>query len=58
MVLQHPKLTVEDFYAFLDEQEVDRRYELIEGEIVEMPPSSNPNSRLALRLGSRLKVFF
>lgn len=57
MVLQRPKLTVEDFYAFLDAQENDRRYELIEGEIVEMPPSSNPNSRLALRLGLRLNIF-
>ncbi|MCA9882290.1 MAG: Uma2 family endonuclease [Anaerolineae bacterium] len=50
MVLERPKLTVDDFYTFLESQEDDHRYELIEGEIVEMSPPTARNSELAAKL--------
>lgn len=57
MVLERQKHSIEDFTAFLREQEDDRRYELIDGEIVEMAPPTNRNSRIALRIGSRINIF-
>jgi Uma2 family endonuclease len=50
MVLERQKHSIEDFTAFLSEQEDDRRYELIDGEIVEMAPPTNRNSEIAAKL--------
>lgn len=51
------QLSVEDFTAFLDEStDFDKRYELIDGEIVEIP--SNPwASHVAMRLALLLGTF-
>lgn len=55
----HEKLyTAEEFYTFVERPEnLDHRWELIEGIIVEMPPSSPKNSKLAARFVRHLGNF-
>jgi Uma2 family endonuclease len=54
MVIQTKRYTVEEFEAFLDAN--DGKYELVGGEIVELP--SNPySSKISIRIASRLLQF-
>jgi Uma2 family endonuclease len=50
------KLTFEAYLAHTDD--VDRQYELVDGELVEMPPEDRINSKIALALLSRLLEVF
>jgi Uma2 family endonuclease len=47
-------MTAEDLLALPDD---GNRYELIEGEFIEMSPSSRPHSRDGLRIASKLLIF-
>lgn len=47
-------MTAEDLLALPDN---DRQYELVEGELIEVSPSSRPHSRDGQRIAARLTVF-
>ncbi len=47
-------MTAEDLLALPED---DKRYELVEGELIEMSPSSRPRSRDGQRIAARLTVF-
>ncbi|HIK29776.1 MAG TPA: Uma2 family endonuclease [Oscillatoriales cyanobacterium M59_W2019_021] len=50
-----PKLTLEEYLNYDDE--TDTKYELIDGELVAMPPETNRNNRIAIYLLSKfLKI--
>ena len=51
MVIQQKLYTAEEFWQILDELDAEKRYELIRGEIVEMPPSSPENTIIAMLVG-------
>lgn len=40
----------EEYLAYSDETPLDGRYELIDGELVELPPESRLNSTVAIRV--------
>jgi Uma2 family endonuclease len=50
------RLTFEEFLAY--EEDSDRRYELVDGELVEMPTESNQNCQIAKQLLFELAKFF
>ncbi|MGL5065256.1 MAG: hypothetical protein ACRC62_35245 [Microcoleus sp.] len=46
MIQTHqPKLTFEEYLRYEDDS--DNRYELIDGELIELPPESEPNCFIA-----------
>lgn len=58
MGLKEKVYTVEEFLVFCDLPENDgKRFELVDGEIVEMAGSSLPNSEIALYIGSLLIMY-
>jgi Uma2 family endonuclease len=48
MVLASQRLTIEDYLAYADASEI--RYELVDGMLIEMPPESRLNARIAMFL--------
>lgn len=48
--IQEKRYTVNEFWALIPELPDDKRYELIDGELITMPPSSNKNSRIAAKV--------
>ena len=57
MVLQQKTYTADEFWAMLSELPDNRRYELIEGNLLEMPPSSPENARIAVLIARLLGNF-
>ncbi len=57
MAIQQPPITVDEFWEVVSELPDDRQYELIEGIITEMPPSSTENSMIAMLIGHLLLMF-
>ena len=51
MTIQQKTYTADEFWDMIDQLDQTRRYELIRGEIVAMPPSSPRNSMIAMRIG-------
>ena len=54
MATRPRQLTAEDLYAFPDD---GNRYELVEGELITMPPAGYGHGRVELTVGSRLLAF-
>lgn len=52
--IQEKRYTVDEFWALIPELPDDKRYELIDGELIIMPPSSNKNSAIAIRIARYL----
>ncbi len=57
MVVQKQLYTSTDFWQMTDTLDADKRYELINGEIVEMPPPNRINSLIAGLILTALNVF-
>ena len=57
MVIRDKTYTVEEFYRAMAERDDDRRFELIEGIIVEMAPPKSINSYIALKVGMYLGLY-
>lgn len=49
--------TAEDFLALVADLPDNQQYELIDGELITMPPSSNQNSLIAFRIGRYIGNF-
>jgi Uma2 family endonuclease len=54
MVIRDRTYTVDEFYALMEERNDDRRFELVEGYMVEMAPPKSINSYIALKVGMYL----
>lgn len=52
--IQEKHYTADEFWALIPELPDDKRYELIDGELIIMPPSSNKNSAIAIRIARHL----
>ena len=48
-----PKLTYEDYMKTSD----DERWELIDGELIEMPSPTVPHQRVSMKIGTRFDIF-
>lgn len=57
MTIQQKLYTVKEFYEIGDSLDPDKHYELVEGEIVEMPPPNRINSFIAGLILTALNVF-
>jgi Uma2 family endonuclease len=57
MVIATNHLTSAEFWELLPTLDPDKRYELIDGELVEMAPSTKKNSYIAMQLGKLLSNF-
>jgi Uma2 family endonuclease len=52
--IQEKLYTADEFWALIPELPDDKRYELIDGELIILPPSSNKNSAIAIRVARYL----
>jgi Uma2 family endonuclease len=52
MTVARPRLTFEEYLMYDDD--TDKRYELVQGELVELPPESEENNWIALNLRDEL----
>jgi Uma2 family endonuclease len=50
IAIQEKLYTADEFWALIPELPDDKRYELIDGELIIMPPSSNKNSRISSKV--------
>lgn len=51
MAISTPQLTLQDYFAYNDDP--DRHYELLDGELIPMPPESDANNAIAIYLLSQ-----
>lgn len=54
MVIREKIYTADEFYVLMEARDDDRRFELVEGYIVEMAPPKSINSYIALKVGMYL----
>ena len=57
MVLKEQVMTIEEFWAYAEQDESDRLYELVDGVIVDMAPPNRLNSWIAGRILTRISNF-
>ncbi len=58
MTVREPRVTIEDFIQFVFRDEnVERMFELIHGEIVEVSPSRSGHSEVAIAIAFEIKLF-
>ena len=57
MEVRERLIDIDEFWRFICDADDDRRYELIEGEIIEMPPPGEEHGALTIRLGRFLDAY-
>ena len=57
MVLKEQVMTIEEFWAYAEQDESDRLYELVDGVIVDMAPPNRLNSWIVMEIGYHLKAY-
>lgn len=57
MVIRDKIITASEFYTLMEERDDDRRFELVEGTIIEMAPPKSINSYIALKVGMYLGLY-